>query len=337
MALVPVGSISGLLAAGLMVSANGFQLSHLLTLQGLFDVGNLTSINRYSGAGTGSVISSSLLGLAYAASLTAPFAKLLKRGLPRLFVLWPVMAVSVYSTVTTERLPLLLAASMSAAGFLAASLLRDGVFPKLSLRRSLTVLVAVSILATAFIAIAFVRVGGYDPYVKQKVEKKAYVYAFGYLPAFSAWLEEYQLSRDATALGYGTSSVAGMSILTGQSREGTRAYTERVTITSSGATTNIYTGFRNMLLDFGAAGGALVLFVWGFITGRSYRYARYRRSVVGAGIMASSYAVVLLSNTMLVTTFSNVTAALPLAVIILAMTFKVPSKSGQPVPVVTPA
>jgi len=334
-AVVWIGTVAGLAASVFAVRVNGFSIGQALSLQGLLSVGSTASVNRYSGMVGEGVVTATLLGLAYGAALVAPFRLLLPGRMPRLWSLRPLLGVTVYSTLTTERLVLLLGVALTTTGLVAALLVRDGRLPAVSARRVIAGLLAIIVLAATFVAIAFVRVGDYSPDIQQRIERKLEVYAFGYLPAFSAWVQDRNRAPE-TPLGYGTSSVAGVSYLTGQDRDATRAYNERVTITEGGLTTNVYTGFRNLILDFGTAGGALVVALWGFITGRAYLAARVQRSVVSAAVMASSYSLVLLSNTMLVTTFSNVAAALAFGVIFLAWTFPRPVNIRAPKPLNRP-
>lgn len=320
-ALVHVGTLSGLIVAALAIRANGFSISQVLSLQGLFSVGNAAAVSRYSGSGSGGPLSSLLLALAYSASLAAPFCRLGSKRLPRLFVVRPLLAITVYSAFTTERLGLLLGVSLTAAGLLGSAVLRDGALPRVSAKRVVLGLFAAALVAIAFVAIAFVRVGEYSPDLAQRIEQKVEVYALGYLPAYSEWQDRYDSAGASTPLGYGTASIAGMSYVTGQDRDATRAYDERAQITSDGVTTNVYTGWRNLILDFGLIGTPLVLGAWGFLSGRAYLAAR-RGSALGAGLMAASYAVMLMSNTMLVTTFSNVLVALLLGVVMTARAFQ---------------
>lgn len=328
-ALTYSGALTALAAAAFAIEAGGFQISNVLSLQGLFATGNSISISRYDG-GAGSPVVAGLLAITYAACLVSPFAFLDGIGGSRwVRMTCPLLAVLVYSAFTTERLGLLLGASFTLCGYLVARLLRDGRFPHLTFRSVIVTLASAALLGTLFVGIAFVRVGRSDAGVQRAVASKMEVYALGYLPAFSVWLTDYQLAGADAPLGYGTSSVAGISLLTGQSRDATRAYGDRAQITSGGATTNVYTIFRNLLLDFGRAGSALALLLWGFTTGRAYRSVLERRSPLGAVILGASYASIMLSNTMAITTFSNVCAAVLVALVVVCAGFSGRSESRR--------
>ncbi|GAB2683740.1 O-antigen polymerase [Thalassiella azotivora] len=303
--LVAAGTAAGFLAAVVALRRNGFDLGAVLSVDALLATGNAISVRRYAGVSGGGGLVSALLAVAYAGSLAAPF--LLSSARPRrLLVAGPFVSVLAYSAFTTERLGLLLSGSFMVGGYLGMRLLRDGDLPRVTVRRALAAGASALAIAALFVAIAFIRVGATDATVQRVVLAKVEVYAFGYLPAFSRWLDEYHV-RPSQPLGLGTASVAGVEFLTGQERDDTRAYSDRVVIDNQGNSTNVYTGFRSLLYDFGEAGSALLLVVAGFAATRAFRAARRGGAAAAAGLGAG-YAVVLLSQTILITTFTNVVA-----------------------------
>lgn len=325
---VLLGTIAGVLATAFVLRTQGLNLGSIMTLGGLLDTGNMLSTARYAGEGSGPVVPL-LLAFAYSASLAAPYTLLdrTRRRWRRLTSLGPFLGVLIYSAVTTERLGMLLGAVMTLSGFLGARLLRDGEMPKLTGRTLLGAGLSAAAVGGLFAAIAFVRAGRIDPTIVPVIREKLSIYAFGYLPAFSEWLAVHRV--EPGPMGWGTASLAGMEFITGQQRDATRSYDERATIDVYGSTTNIYTGFRSLLMDFGEVGTLLVLGLVGFLVGRAYLAAKLRRSALGAAILTCAYTMVLLSMTLLVTTFTNVVAAMILAVWVVTLAFKKPQENER--------
>jgi oligosaccharide repeat unit polymerase len=161
-----------------------------------------------------------------------------------------------------------------------------------------------AVLAVAFVGIGVLRTGRTDERVVQATMDKQASYTVGAVGAFSTWYQEYGTGMDQN-LGYGTATIAGMEYLTGQERSATRAYGEFAVIDTNGRTSNVYTAFRGLLLDFGIAGAFVFLAVLGFAFGRLYLSA-VRGSVVATGLLGYGYASILFSGWMATTTFTNI-------------------------------
>lgn len=316
-ALVAVGACSNIVAAAVALRVNGFGLAHAFSLDGLLQIANSVSIARYTSDDYGSLWIPPLLGLGYAAALVAPFLPRRTRN-QWAMVLAPVLTSLVYASVTTERLGMIISAAFTGGGFIAATLWRTGQVPRLSGRLLAGIVAAGLAITVSFTAVAFLRTGRVDSGISQAVYDKQIVYALGSLPAFAQWYEDYRSPKDqGEPLGLGTASLAGMEFLTGQSRDETRSYGEFAIIDPEAHQTNIYTSFRSLIHDFGEAGALLVLLVGGFVMGRLYGATRMRGSLAAAGLLACCYGVLLLSHLMPITSFTNVTAGMVLAVIVL--------------------
>ena len=292
------------------------------TFGGLLDTGNALSVARYAGDEGSHPLVPLLLAFAYTACMIAPFTFLgdTRRPWRKLAAAAPLLSVVLYSAVTTARLGMLIGGVLAVSGYIAMRLLRDGEVPCLSGRFLFSAALSACALAASFVAIAFVRVGRIDSAVIPVIAEKLNIYAFGYLPAFSQWLEIRR--TEPSPLGWGTSSLAGAEFVTGIDRDSTRAYEDRVLIDEWGATTNIYTGFRNLLLDFSEPGALVLLAVFGFLLSSAYLAAKIDAKPVPAAFMVCGYSIILLSNTMLITTFTNVVAAMLLGIWAVWLGFK---------------
>jgi len=274
--------------------------------QGLLSVGNTVSAARYAGVAKPGIVPALLL-LTYAGSVAAPYSAKAPRG--RAAVMGPLFAATVYSTVSTERLCLIISAALTAAAFIARGIATTGRPSLLNARVAVVSLALAGLLGAVFTGIAFVRVGRLDATMRPVVENKLVVYAFGYLPAFGSWVQ----SDDARPLGLGTATVAGVDLLTGQNRAATRAYHEFTEVGNKGQATNIYTVFRGLILDFGYPGTFAFLAAAGFASGRIYRVVLLRPTMPKATALAAVYAWIFTSMTQSLFSFTNVSLAIILA------------------------
>jgi oligosaccharide repeat unit polymerase len=318
-AAIAIGSAGGVLATLVELRTHGLSLAALTSTSGLLATGNSIAVDRYTdrtGDATTPVVAI-LLAFTYTAAVIAPYARVLA-NVGRKWLAAPMLSALLYSTVTTARLALLIAGACTIGGYLAARTARDGDAPALTRKAVVTIVSAFAAIGIAFSAIAFVRVGSLDSAYVPVVRDKLAAYAAGYGPAFSAWLDRYEDPRnETTPLGYGTASLAGVSMLTGQDRAGTRAYGEFELIDEHGAMSNIYTMFRGLIFDFGTFGAGLAVALLGWIAGRAYRRATADSSPAAAGVLGCVFAIILTSNIMSIVSFRNVLVGMAGAVFVL--------------------
>jgi oligosaccharide repeat unit polymerase len=313
------GSACNVIAGALALQTVGLSLADVVNLHGLLDSANSVSVYRYAHGGLGQLAIPALLTAGYAAAIVSPFIRITKGKHNALLGLAPVASSLVYAAFSTERLGFIFCAAATGGGWIAVTILKHGALPRLRWRAIVIGILSLILVAVAFTAIAFLRVGRIDSAAVTAVSDKQVVYAFGGLPAFSQWYERYRrMSNEDRSLGYGTASLAGVEYLTGLERDETRGYGEFVVIDGHGRTSNVYTGFRALVLDFGEAGSILVMSVLGFLFGRFYQATRMG-SMTGAVVLAYGYALIFVSPWSAITTFTNVVIAGVLALITLGV------------------
>lgn len=311
---VYVGASGNLAASLLALRANDLSLREVFSLEGLFSSANAVAVARYGGDIYSTPLSSFMLGLGYVAAMLAPFAY--SRTRRRLTLLAPVISSLVYAAVTTERLGLLVTVALTTGSLISRQVVEEGRVPNLSPRLLVTVVVAGLGVGMIFTSIAFLRVGKVDASVSQQVWDKQVTYALGSVPAFSLWYERHVHYPSELPIAFGSASIAGVGLLSARERSDYRAYTEFVTIDSTGRSTNVYTIFRGAILDFSEAGALAVFAMLGLLFGTAYRSAM-AGSYAAAAAMSNAYALILLSNTMAISTFSNVLMAMLLGPVLL--------------------
>nr|WP_269459111.1 O-antigen polymerase [Micromonospora viridifaciens] len=315
------GTISGIVASILSIRAQNVSIGNYSSLDELLIVPHQVAVGRYdnlltSGASNGQRAVSALLSITYCAALCAPFLALMRIRFRRAWMLAPLASLVIYGFTTTARAGMVSGVFLWFSGYVAMRILRDGRPPRITARGVACTAGAILAVTALFAFIAFLRIGAFDANSASIVRSRVAVYALGYQPAFSEWLERRALA-DERPLGLGSASVAGVSVVTGQSRRDFRPYEEFVVVDEQGSTTNIYTIFRGVLIDFGRSGGVLVLFLFGVSAGAAYRAAMRHRSATAAMILACCYNIILWSSTMSIIHYSNVLAAAIAGVLIL--------------------
>lgn len=304
------GSAANVLAALLAIRSNSLSISDILTLQGLAESANTMAVARYSQDGASSLIAL-LLGMGYVAALVAPFARLTDLKGKTLFVLMPAVTSLAYASVSSARLGFLIAASLTAGGIVATVIVRTGRAPLVKPKVVAATILAGALIAGAFIGIGALRIGQATEESLRLSFEKQVVYVVGSTGAFATWYDHYG-SGNGEQLGWGTATIAGVEYLTGQERSATRAFDEFSAIDTTGRTSNVYTAFRGLLMDFGIGGTLIFLSVMGFVFGRLSRRAARGRPVA-AVIVGFGYATIFLSAWLATTTFTNVLAVLIVA------------------------
>lgn len=310
------GAASNIGAALLALRASPFGLKEILTLQGLAESTNSLAVARYEGGGENLVVFL-LLGFGYVAALVAPFITLTDSVRLKFLAILPALTSLAYASASSARLGFLVSCALTVGGFIATTIIRDGVAPRMKFKTVVGVILIGAVLAATFIGIGVLRTGRVDAEVIQATIDKQSSYTVGAVGAFSSWYKKYESGMDQS-LGYGTATIAGAEYLTGQDREATRAYGEFAEIDTSGRTSNVYTVFRGLMLDFGIDGTVIFLAIAGFVFGRLYLGA-VKGSITAATLLGFGYASILFSGWMATTTFTNILAVVVAAPAVLLL------------------
>ena len=308
------GSLSGAAAAYMTIRRAGFHLSSILSSGGLYQVGSSVSVQRYSGPPSqASYWVSLLLMVTFMGALAAPRWLLSgERGRFRAVkAALPIVGATLYGAVSTARAAMVVSWVLWAGSYLACR-----VFLGRPVRLRTATIARIAIGAAAgvllFVGIAFIRIGGPSARGSEKVASKVESYAFGYLPAFSAW----QSSLDAPVSYFasqgkrwGDLTFNGATKFVSGNAVDSQPYAEFVTVDEYGNTTNIYTIFRGLIEDFGMAGAGVLMLVAGFIGTRSYDAMRVRRNLGSLLTTTAITSAILFSATCSLFFFTNICAA----------------------------
>lgn len=310
--LVVAGVVAGLLAGVLTLHSYGLSPRAVFSAS-LFDVGSTISQGRYIDHRPLPTVVPALLGLTHCAAIVAPFAAIgAKRRWP--LIAGPAVSLLFYGAATTQRFPIMLAAGLTSASFLAVHTLRRGAAPAITRRGALLAIGGSVAAAAVFVGLAFVRIGNADPAYLPFVERAVGTYAFGYEPALSSWLATNQQAPQPPKWGAASFAPAALA-LGGGDRVSQFRWSDFTMISDTGQITNVYSAWRGLIVDFGEPGAVLALFALGSGLGVVYRRTSRNGSPTAAAVLACGYSTILMSAVLSIVTFTNVCAAIVLAVV----------------------
>lgn len=112
-------------------------------------------------------------------------------------------------------------------------------------------------------------------------------YFFGHAPAFSIWFDDNFADIDYPT--FGARTFGGLFSLLGFGKREMGVYTEFISISPQGDSTNVYTIFRGLIEDFGIAGALILAFMMGTLSGRAYRSVASKQDLRWAPFLVGSY------------------------------------------------
>ncbi|MBQ1024157.1 O-antigen polymerase [Micromonospora sp. C95] len=312
------GIVAGVAASLYEMKRSDVSPESLLSIDGIFNMGNTIALDRYarlaveSGlTSASSAPSSVLLGIVYIGAVVSPFLLLTQLRFRRWLIAGQLLSMLLYTTVTTSRGPLHFGVCLAGSAYVAVYVLRKGDVPRIGIRRLMALIGAVGVVAVIYMGVAVIRTGDVDSSTGLTIQGKLTAYTLGHVPAFSQWLEIYDSSAEPEREpGWGTASIAGVGILTGQDRYALRGYDEYVQLNERGTTTNVSTMYRGLIVDFGYPGALGVIFLFGLATGAAYQQAARRGSGAAAATLACCYTTILWSYGMSTLTWTNTTVAM---------------------------
>ena len=140
-----------------------------------------------------------------------------------------------------------------------------------------------------FFAIGLARLGTTDVGMIDVVFLKLVTAAFGHMSVFSTWLAEYWQDPFEPTLGVYT--FAGPRELLGIARRIPGVF-ENVVELVAGESSNVFTGFRPLIEDFGMIGALIVLTILGLVAGIAFRNVA-KGNWGGAPVLIAAYMTII--------------------------------------------
>ena len=309
------GSLANLSAAIIALRDSPFSVSDVLSLQGLADSANFMAVARYSGDSDISSVAFILLGIGNAASLASPFIFNTDSRHKVFLTALPAISALAYTAVSSARFGFIVSVALTLGGLLASYIVRHGRPLKLQMRTVLGIGATGIIIAVVFVGVGALRTGDLTPISFQSSIDKQISYTVGSVAAYSVWQERY---NNSTSIEHdmGSNSIAGLSYIL-NTRTTDADNNEFSVIDNRGTTTNVYTSFRSIISDFGIAGTAFIMLLFGAITGILYKFAA-RQSGVSSALLGFVYAFIFVSGWVPISSYTNVIFSLVACPLIIA-------------------
>ncbi len=252
------------------IAASGIPLSDVLQIDKLVVVSNQMYFQRYAetGAPAPPAVSQALLPFVYFAPALGGVMFVIGRSyrhkLLALGSLAPAIAVTV---LQTTKAALLFGFVLWFSCYFAARL-RMGKVAVFTRSHIAAAALVGGVVVVFFFAVGLARLASTDVSLLNVVMVKLVTSAFGHMTVFSQWLAEYTTTDFNPSLGKIT--FAGPLEMIGLSQRIPGLFDSIIDLVA-GETSNIFTGFRPLIQDFGIPAALLILGLVGFVGGLGFR------------------------------------------------------------------
>jgi hypothetical protein len=296
----------GAVAAIAVVVHSDRHLAQLLSYKELVAMANELTVARYTGDQLPRSITA-LFAALYLGGLTGGFLAATAHSTKARILSWlPLVPALAITVMTTTKATLLIAIACWLSGNLAARVASGTLVPWTPGRRLRSVAGAAAF-TILFVWLVGLRYGlVLDEY--STVLPRLRVYFFGELAVFSAW---FDASWHSVVPSPGMLTFAGIADALGLVEREAGLFTDFVDL--NGYPSNVYTAFRPLIEDFGAAGALLTMGAVGYAAQKIFIHAR-RANPAAATCLAALYAVLFLSPVTMVTVYNSVLLAFSLSI-----------------------
>jgi oligosaccharide repeat unit polymerase len=251
-------------------TGSGIPLSSFLHLQQLVVTANQIYFSRYAQGGpvASPRLSQALLPFVYLAPAIGGVLFVLRREWGwKLFALLAFVPAIAVTVMQTTKAAFLFALVLWLSGYFATRL-RLGQLGVFTLRHVAVTAGAGAVMIVFFFAVTLARLASTDLSFADVVLLKLVTAAFGHMTVFSQWLADYWAAPFSPSLGRVT--FAGPLEMLGFGERIPGLFDSVVELVA-GERSNIYTGFRPLIQDFGIPGALAVLSLLGVIGGVGFR------------------------------------------------------------------
>lgn len=270
-----------LLGEVIFLYANGYNFSVFFDINKFMSMNSEIAYDRYNNQTVSNNLITLLSSFCYVAPLCGGYllpysGKRKRRILLCFFSLFPIIFTMLIENTKSGVID---AAILFAIGFMIAFMKLRKSSPKLNFKKIFLIICLLLLLFALLFASMCIRIGGFSSEIIAVVKEKFIVYAFGSVEAFDVWLTEHYTFG---TYGFGVNTfMAPFDILGLVNREqGVYGFID-------GISSNVFSAFRGVILDFGVVGGLLFMFVIGIIGGSAYSKIRSRGTVGAQFIYAA--------------------------------------------------
>lgn len=267
---------------------NGYSLLNFLSLEKFLEMNQGIANQRYHGDGG---YSSTFMQLLLCFEYAAPFCggwvlPLAKKKRDYILSFASLLPIALGLLITNGKAGVIASVMLWATGLIISATRKNR--KDIAVNRKLVIIVAVSL--AAFLGVLFfsmmARAGSLDGSVFTYIVRKFAVYAFGHMEAFDIWFNRLLNGLESQKLGWGSSTfMAVYNVFTnGEKMHG-------VYVTVGGSTSNVFSGYRGLVTDFGIVGAVFAALFVGYLGGMLYRSVRDNEkiSTLEIVVLAATY------------------------------------------------
>lgn len=259
-------TFAAVLAALYVLQGRGLGALQISSVEALADMSSTIAQERYADETAAPLISRIFLMIGYCGASIGGFVyKALKRR--KWLAFFPILGVLMLSIVTTARAPVIYAGILWWSSYLACEVFQGKRRVRLDARKILMGGLGVFLLIAFFVILQALRGGRVEYEIMISQLDRMRIWFFGYLGGFSVWFDSSYFSGISPAMGLYT--FAGIFDLLGLGDRRLGIFDEFISI-GDGYSTNIYTAYRSLIVDFGLLGTLSIFGVLGYLMNSVY-------------------------------------------------------------------
>lgn len=277
----------------LRLQTYGVSIVDISNVEDLAETNNAIAVARYTNGSSSSIILQAFLPFVYLAPLLGGFLiSYLRASKEKLLCFVSLLPIILMFSFTNEKAAALQGVVLVVSGFIVGYLNKYGRFPTLKPKHIAVIVAGGVLLLSTLLASMMLRIGSVDPETLNiALQKLANSYALSHMPAFDSIFPSLMQSKELTG---GVYTFYGIADTLGIVERQQGVYQDFFTYND--ITTNIYTAFRGLILDFGVLGALVVSFITGALTALGVRSLTSRgHSSIAIGFLAGVYTFIFFS------------------------------------------
>lgn len=273
----------GIIGALLQLFSYGFNLSSFRSAESFLDMNAKVASNRYSGSESSvSTFTQILLCFSYASPLLGGYLLSISKGKFRKMLcvlsMLPIVIIMLY---TNTKAGFIASVFLIATGYIVGYQRNFATYPIISAKTIVLLIFGAIAFVAVLILVMSIRIGELSFQTLQVVVGKFLDYGFGEIKALDVWFANY--NEGGHDMGYNTFMAVFNFIGIGTKKQG-------VYELLPGATSNVFTGYRGVIMDFGLIGGIIFYALLGLLSGIASSKIKYsQKSLFSMFFLMSVY------------------------------------------------
>jgi oligosaccharide repeat unit polymerase len=281
-------TITGLLRTVTEVSINGLSFKMFFNIDSLINMNTFMAYNRYYGDISYGWAMQVMLIFTYAAPFCGGYAIIHSEEKSKRLLSYLTFTPVIANLLLTNAKSGIIACSVLwISGYLVAYIEKYRKAPSINYKRTVKLgSVGLFIIMLLYFSM-LLRIGDLSSNTRAIVNNKIFTYALGSIPAFDYYFGGYT-SEEGFSLGINT--FMGVSNILGLTERVQGVYSDLL-VFEHGESTNVYTAFRGLILDYGIIGSLIFLKLYGMTAGYAFGslLKKNKQTIIVKVFLASIY------------------------------------------------